>query len=151
MPKIAKNTLPPAKKSNFNSFLCIFFLEIKCLVNTDYKFVGVVEAPNVNTKNNIVRKYPNIDLNIPGGKLAIDVEDRTEDPKLMCIKEALRELAEETGMTISSKYGKNVVYNYFKSENQIKMRKKYKLDKLPLQVYRRNNASKGDLIMIWLL
>ena len=91
-----------------------------------------------------------MDLNIPGGKMAINSEDWVDDVELMCIKEAVREMTEETGMTISAK-SDNAVYFYLRSENQMEMRKKYKLDELPLQVYRRNNVSKGDLIMIWLL
>jgi len=125
---------------------------IKCLINTNYKFIGVVEAPKYGTRNSIVRKYPNMDLNIPGGKVSVHPKDWIEDNYLMCIIEGLREMTEETGMTILSEFkDETIIYDYLGSENQLEMRKRYKLDPLPLKVYRKNTDSKGDLIFIWLL
>jgi len=125
---------------------------IECLIDTNYQFIGVVEAPKYGTRNSIIRKYPNIDLNIPGGKISVHPKDWIENNDLMCIIEGLREMTEETGMTISSKF-KNIknVYNYLGFENQLEMRKRYELDQLPLKVYRKNTNRKGDLTLIWLL
>lgn len=154
---INKDVIREAKKRYYNTKPKFGYMwnnhllqNLHCLINTDYKFIGVVEAPKYNTKNSTVRRYPNMNLNIPGGKISINIEDWKEDPELMCVKEALREMTEETGMTISSK-SNDTIYNYLRSKNQIEMRKKNKLDDLPLQVYRRNTDSKGDLTIIWLL
>jgi hypothetical protein len=118
--------------------------KIKSLMYTNYKFIGVIEAPKRNTPNKIVKKYPNIDINIPGGKVSLSsISDIDEE--ILCIKEGLRELEEETGFSFTGPI------EYLCSTNQIDIRKKYHLENLPLHVYRKNTDVKGDLILIWLI